>query len=79
MFSILPGLGFWMLLLGLLLIAYDVPFLRRPMARLTIWATREVGRVQGMDQAEVESLRLKLPGPQSPKEPARAPFSDYRR
>ena len=38
-FSILPGLGFWMLPLGLLLIAYDVPFLRRPMARLTIWAT----------------------------------------
>ena len=36
-FSILPGLGIWMLPLGLLLIAYDVPFLRQPVARFTIW------------------------------------------
>jgi len=30
----LPVLGFWMLPLGLALLAVDVPFLRRPMARL---------------------------------------------
>ncbi len=36
-FSFLPVLGIWMLPLGLLLIAYDVPFLRRPIARFTIW------------------------------------------
>jgi hypothetical protein len=36
-FSILPGLGIWMLPLGLLLMASDVPFLRRPVGRLTIW------------------------------------------
>lgn len=36
-FSFLPVLGVWMLPLGLLFIAYDVPFLRRPMARFTIW------------------------------------------
>jgi len=35
-FSILPGLGIWMLPLGLLLLASDVPFLRRPVARFTI-------------------------------------------
>lgn len=35
-FSILPGLGIWMLPLGLLLLAGDVPFLRRPVARFTI-------------------------------------------
>jgi hypothetical protein len=29
-FSILPLLGLWMLPLGLLLLAQDVPFLRRP-------------------------------------------------
>ena len=29
----LPILGFWMLPLGLALLALDVPFLRRPMAR----------------------------------------------
>jgi len=40
-FSILPFLGLWMLPLGLLLIAYDVPFLRRPIGRFTIWGTRK--------------------------------------
>ena len=38
-FSILPFLGIWMLPLGLLLIASDVPFLRKPMARFTLWST----------------------------------------
>jgi hypothetical protein len=38
--SILPVLGIWMLPLGLLLVAYDVPFLREPVGRFTIWATR---------------------------------------
>lgn len=37
-FSFLPVLGIWMLPLGLLLIAYDVPFLRKPVAGFTIWA-----------------------------------------
>ena len=36
-FSILPGLGIWMLPLGLLLLAYDVPFLREPVGRFTIF------------------------------------------
>jgi hypothetical protein len=40
-FSILPFLGIWMLPLGLLLIAYDVPFLREPIGRFTIWGTRK--------------------------------------
>jgi hypothetical protein len=38
MFSILPFLGIWMLPLGLLLIAYDVAFLREPVGRFTIGA-----------------------------------------
>jgi hypothetical protein len=40
-FSFLPFLGIWMLPLGLLLIAYDVPFLREPVGRFTIWSTRK--------------------------------------
>jgi Flp pilus assembly protein TadB len=40
-FSILPVLGLWMLPLGLLLIAYDVPWLRRPVGRFTLWGTRK--------------------------------------
>lgn len=34
----LPILGFWMVPLGLLLVAQDVPFLQRPLARLLRWA-----------------------------------------
>ena len=40
-FSFLPVLGIWMLPLGLLLIAYDVPVLREPVARFTIWGMRQ--------------------------------------
>jgi hypothetical protein len=39
-FSILPVLGIWMLPVGVLLIAYDVRLLRRPVGRLTIWSMR---------------------------------------
>jgi hypothetical protein len=35
--SILPVFGVWMIPLGLLLLAYDVPFLRKPIGRFTIW------------------------------------------
>jgi hypothetical protein len=44
-FSILPILGIWMLPFGLLLLAYDVPVLRRPVARFTSWA---VGKWVGL-------------------------------
>lgn len=39
----LPVLGLWFLPLGLLLIAQDVPFLRRPVGRMTLyWLDRWV-------------------------------------
>jgi hypothetical protein len=37
----LPILGFWMIPLGLVLLAQDVPFLRPPMARLLAWIARK--------------------------------------
>jgi hypothetical protein len=40
-FSFLPVLGLWMLPLGLLLVAYDVPILREPVGRFTLWAIRQ--------------------------------------
>lgn len=43
-FSILPVLGLWMLPLGLLLLAQDVPFLRRPMRRTLLWMERRWAR-----------------------------------
>ena len=45
-FSILPVLGLWMLPLGLMLLASDIPFLRRPMARLAHWSVDRVERVR---------------------------------
>lgn len=39
-FSILPVLGLWMLPLGLLLLAQDIPFLRRPTRRGLLWVER---------------------------------------
>jgi hypothetical protein len=46
-FAILPGLGFWMLPLGLLLLAADIPVLRRPVARFTIWSADAWRRLRG--------------------------------
>jgi hypothetical protein len=40
LFSFLPILGIWMLPLGLLLLAQDVPFLKRPTSRAMIWLER---------------------------------------
>lgn len=40
-FSFLPILGLWMLPLGLVLIAQDVPFLQKPMAHLLGWIERK--------------------------------------
>jgi hypothetical protein len=39
-FSFLPILGLWMLPLGVLLLAQDIPFLKRPTGRALIWAER---------------------------------------
>ena len=41
----LPILGFWMLPLGLALLAIDVPFLRRPMARLLAFINGKLAKV----------------------------------
>ena len=45
-FSFLPVLGIWMLPLGLLLLAYDIPFLRKPVGRFTIWAAWRWARLR---------------------------------
>lgn len=40
-FSFLPVLGIWMLPLGLILIAQDIPFLQPPIVRLLGWIERK--------------------------------------
>ena len=39
--SILPVLGIWMVPLGALLLAQDIPFLRRPVGRAMVWLERQ--------------------------------------
>lgn len=46
-FAILPFLGLWMLPLGLMLIAADVPFLQKPMARFGMWSVDLWERFRG--------------------------------
>jgi hypothetical protein len=45
-FAILPFLGVWMLPLGLLLIAYDIPFLQKPVGRVMLWAIRKWAKLR---------------------------------
>ncbi|MDB5610096.1 MAG: hypothetical protein JWP25_6996 [Bradyrhizobium sp.] len=40
-FSFLPVLGLWMLPLGLLLFAQDVPILQKPLSRMLGWIERK--------------------------------------
>ena len=40
-FSFLPVLGIWMLPLGLLLIAQDVPFLQKPLVNVLAWMEKK--------------------------------------
>ncbi len=40
--SFLPVLGIWMLPLGLVLLAYDVPFLKAPTGRALVWGERRL-------------------------------------
>ncbi len=40
LFSFLPVLGIWMLPLGLVLLAYDVPFLKAPIGRVLVQGER---------------------------------------
>jgi hypothetical protein len=40
-FSFLPILGLWMVPLGALLLAQDIPFLRRPVGRALVWLERQ--------------------------------------
>lgn len=51
-FGFLPVLGFWMLPLGLLLLARDIPALEPPIARLFAWINRRfpVWKKSGADQ-----------------------------
>jgi UPF0716 family protein affecting phage T7 exclusion len=46
----LPILGFWMVPLGVLLLAQDLPFLRRPIMRALTWLERKFSRRKQNDE-----------------------------
>jgi len=46
LFGFLPVLGFWMIPLGLALLAIDVPLLRGPLARLLAFINRKAAAVE---------------------------------
>ncbi|MDB5618818.1 hypothetical protein [Tardiphaga sp.] len=56
-FSILPVLGLWMLPLGLLLIAQDVPLLEKPVAQILGWVERKWIERERNKQTEKERLK----------------------
>ncbi len=43
-FSVLPGLGLWMLPVGLALLAVDVPVMQDPLARMLNFANRQIDK-----------------------------------
>jgi hypothetical protein len=47
LFGFLPVVGYWMVPLGLLLLAVDVPVLRRPMLALVLWIEERWHRWRG--------------------------------
>ncbi|MEH2475033.1 hypothetical protein V1281_003791 [Nitrobacteraceae bacterium AZCC 2161] len=56
-FSILPVLGLWMLPLGLILIAQDIPFLEKPVARFLGWLERKWSEHQSAKEAAKEAAK----------------------
>ena len=46
-FGFLPVLGFEFIPIGLLLIAQDLPFMRKPVAEATLWLERQWMRLRG--------------------------------
>ena len=43
-FSVLPGLGLWMVPVGLALLAVDVPVMQDPLARMLNFANRQIDK-----------------------------------
>lgn len=57
MLGFLPVLGYWMLPLGLALLAIDFPVARRINRRLTVWWERQRRRWRGLPSRRVKARR----------------------
>ena len=71
-FSILPGLGLWMLPVGLALLAHDVPAMRRPLARVLRFTNVKIEQRQERRQnaAAAKAKRASKPAAKSAPQPA---------
>ena len=61
LFSFLPVLGLWMLPLGLMLLAADVPFLKRPTGLALFWLERQWRRLAGWYRGRNKQLARSNP------------------
>ena len=61
LFSFLPVLGLWMLPLGLMLLAADVPFLKRPTGLALFWLERQWRRLAGWYRGRYKQLARSNP------------------
>lgn len=61
-FSILPGLGLWMLPVGLALLAHDVPAMQRPLARVLRFTNGKIEqrRDRRKSAADAKAARLAM-------------------
>jgi hypothetical protein len=50
--SVLPGLGLWMLPIGLALLAQDVPPMQRPLARVLNFTNGKIEKIRGRKAAK---------------------------
>ena len=66
----LPVLGFWMIPLGLAILSYDIPLVRRWRRRLQVWLYRLIAR-----RWPSLATRLGIP-PVAPRDAARSPRAD---
>jgi hypothetical protein len=64
-FSFLPVLGFWMLPLGLVLIAQDIPALEKPTAQMLGWLERKWNERERAKQRNKTGTRAKPDSDQS--------------
>ena len=65
-FSFLPVLGLWMLPLGLLLLAHDVPFLRKPVGRFTSWGAQRWAKFRRPSRSDEASSNPHTPNLATP-------------
>jgi hypothetical protein len=61
-FGFLPLIGFWMVPLGLLLLAINLPLLRRPMVALVLWIEERWRRWRGTPPVP-QRLPIRRDGP----------------